>query len=337
MKTILRATVHRYPTGSLLPVWVNVWVTGTVWVTRKKIRWLRRNNRLTSIRESYLKLLMDLRNALFMIRFPVKRSTDGLGGAPFTFFAYKGVIYNSAEAVMAAFTGNGTNVVGYDFAGKTWGDVEKLTKVLKENDPVGYRRFLTQKAKGKTTTDRLTEAEAYQLSWNNYMYVTFGYSLGSNGTSIINLNGKDTRRLLARYGLHTYADGVCYYTHWIRHSNNNDPSKGIMEYAIVRNNVYKLRLSDIYGLGRDIPYEPPFDPEPVDPTPPGPDDPDNPPTPPGPDDPDNPPTPPGPDDPDNPPTPPGPDDPDDPDIDPLIQIEVVVKPWLIIDPETFYF
>ena len=109
-----------------------------------------------------------------------------------------------------------------------------------------------------------------------------------------------------------------------------------MEYAIVRNNVYKLRLSDIYGLGHDIPYEPPFDPEPVDPTPPGPDDPDNPPTPPGPDDPDNPPTPPGPDDPDNPPTPPGPDDPDDPDIDPLIQIEVVVKPWLIIDPETFY-
>lgn len=261
----------------------------------------------------------------------------GLDGAPFTFFAYKGVIYNSAEAVMAAFTGNGTNVVGYDFAGKTWGDVEKLTKELKENDPVGYRRFLTQKAKGKTATDRLTEAEAYQLSWNNYMYVTFGYSLGTNGTSIINLNGKDTRRLLARYGLHTYADGVCYYTHWIRHSNNNDPSKGIMEYAIVRNNVYKLRLSDIYGLGHDIPYEPPFDPEPVDPTPPGPDDPDNPPTPPGPDDPDNPPTPPGPDDPDNPPTPPGPDDPDDPDTDPLIQIEVVVKPWLIIDPETFYF
>lgn len=38
----------------------------------------------------------------------------GLDGTPFTFFAYKGVIYNSAEAVMAAFTGNGTNVVGYD-------------------------------------------------------------------------------------------------------------------------------------------------------------------------------------------------------------------------------
>ena len=166
------------------------------------------------------------------------------------------------------------------------------------------------------------------------MYVTFGYSLGTNSIPTINLNGKDTRRLLARYGLHTYADGVCYYTHWIRHSNNNDPSKGIMEYAIVRNNVYKLRISDIYGLGKDIPYEPPFDPEPVDPTPPGPDDPDDP-TPPGPDNPDDP-TPPGPDDPDDP-TPPGPDDPDDPDIDPLIQIEVIVKPWLVIDPETFYF
>ena len=73
-KIILRATVHQYPTGSLLLVWVNVWVTGTGWGTRKKMRWPRRNNRLISIRESYLKLPMDLRNALFMIRFPVKRS-----------------------------------------------------------------------------------------------------------------------------------------------------------------------------------------------------------------------------------------------------------------------
>lgn len=223
---------------------------------------------------------------------------NGQDGMPFTFFSFNGIIYSSVEAAMAVFTGSGTNVIRYDFEGKTWGDVGVLADGLKEGDPTGYRRFLDRHLKDKTTTARLTEAEASLLRWNNYMYATFGYSLNTDGIPTVNLNGKDTRRLLARYGLHTYVDGVCYYTHWIRHSNNNDPSKGIMEFAIVRNNVYKLRILDIYGLGHDIPYEPPFDPEPEDP---------------------------------EDPTPPGPDDPEN------ILIEVVVKPWGIIPDETIYF
>ena len=140
------------------------------------------------------------------------------------------------------------------------------------------------------------------------MYTTFGYASRTDGTPQVNQGGKDTRRLLARYGLHTYVDGVCFYTHWIRHSNNNAPSKGIMEYAIVRNNVYKLRIRDFYGLGDDIPYEPPFDPEPEDPI-----------------------------DPDNPDDPKDPEDPDNPDEPEKIEIEVIVKPWIGLPDETIYF
>lgn len=63
-----------------------------------------------------------------------------------------------------------------------------------------------------------------------------------------------------------YKDGNCYYTWRIRHSNDGDDSaRGIMEYAIVRNNIYKLRISDIYALGDEIPFPAP-DPMPT-PTP----------------------------------------------------------------------
>lgn len=47
-----------------------------------------------------------------------------------------------------------------------------------------------------------------------------------------------------------YEKGVCYYTYWIRHGDNGNPAKmGIMEFAIVRNNIYDLTVSDINSLG----------------------------------------------------------------------------------------
>lgn len=102
---------------------------------------------------------------------------------------------------------------------------------------------------------------------------------------------------------------------------------GPMEFAVVRNNVYKLQVDAIYGFG--IPEEsdsgdhevpnpnnPDESDEDSDNPEPGPDDP-------GPDDP-------GPDDPG--PDDPGPDDPgpgpDDPDINPDLKLTVKVLPWV---------
>ncbi len=42
----------------------------------------------------------------------------------------------------------------------------------------------------------------------------------------------------------------CYYTYWIRHLDNNRPTNmGVMEFAIVRNNLYRLLVTHISGLG----------------------------------------------------------------------------------------
>lgn len=47
-----------------------------------------------------------------------------------------------------------------------------------------------------------------------------------------------------------FVNGICYYSFMIRHSNNNDPNvSGIMEFATVRNNIYKLAINSVSSLG----------------------------------------------------------------------------------------
>lgn len=68
-----------------------------------------------------------------------------------------------------------------------------------------------------------------------------------------------------RMPVHEYPGGICYYTWRVRHSNDgNDTRQGIMEYAIVRNNIYRLKISGIDRLGGEVPFPAP-DPEPTPP------------------------------------------------------------------------
>lgn len=87
----------------------------------------------------------------------------------------------------------------------------------------------------------------------------------------VDINGEDgsTRKALTRRalfeasGAETFKEGICYYTYWIKHANDNDATNdltmgkttggGLMEYGIVRNNVYKLNVNSISSLGNDVP------------------------------------------------------------------------------------
>lgn len=56
-----------------------------------------------------------------------------------------------------------------------------------------------------------------------------------------------------------------YYYYWNRHNDNGDnATMGTMEFAVVRNNVYKLCVDNIYKLGHPTPGKDP-DPDPEDP------------------------------------------------------------------------
>ena len=55
-------------------------------------------------------------------------------------------------------------------------------------------------------------------------------------------------------GCEVYDQGRCYYVYWIRHADDYDINAiSPMEYAIVRNNIYQLKINSISGLGTPEP------------------------------------------------------------------------------------
>lgn len=171
-----------------------------------------------------------------------------------TFFEYGTKIYASMENMMKNFYGSKFDELD-DLIKKcaTWGDVKQfITSTLLTNDPSGYNKYLEGLAKVKDDTENVSDVSS--LTWSKYMLNECGYSKDENGKVVLDQNGKVTRIALKPYGTRTYEDATCYYTWWVRHSNdNNDDAKGIMEYAIVRNNIYKLTVESVYSLGGEVP------------------------------------------------------------------------------------
>ena len=134
-----------------------------------------------------------------------------------------------------------------------WAGVKNFAASLLDNDPSGYKAFL----QGQDEAQNLAQVKE-SLKWNAYMLNKCGYSASLNNNAYsVKLDQNDdisTREALQPYGTRTYEDATCYYTWWVRHSNDNDDTKkGIMEYAIVRNNIYKLTVNSIYSLGGPVP------------------------------------------------------------------------------------
>lgn len=171
-----------------------------------------------------------------------------------TFFEYGTKIYASMENMMKNFYGSKFDELDALITNcTTWGDVKQfITSTLLTNDPSGYNKYLEGLAEGKNDSEVV--ADVSSLTWSNYMKNECGYSKDENGKVVLDQNGKVTRIALKPYGTRTYEDATCYYTWWVRHSNDNDDTKkGIMEYAIVRNNIYKLTVESVYSLGGEVP------------------------------------------------------------------------------------
>ena len=140
-----------------------------------------------------------------------------------------------------------------------WASVKDWAGTLLSDDPSGYVDFLENEcaAHAEDMTAALTESDKDRLLWSAYMLNECGYSAeNTDGTRVVKLNqnGKNTRTALRPHGVRTYEDGQCYYTWWVRHGNDGKAdANGLMEYAIVRNNVYKLNVESVYSIGGDIP------------------------------------------------------------------------------------
>ena len=173
-----------------------------------------------------------------------------------TFFTYNDVIYPMLTDMMGQLNGQEdfSTYVGKKIAALTsWDELKNFAASI-TNDPTGYRTYLedyadTHSAEAFNTTD--------ELKWEYYLRYKLGVFENSQDGPEINQNGINTRNVLFTNSdekLRTYYKGQCYYIWWLRHSNDGDDEKNdVMEYAVVRNNIYKVSVNSIYSLGGDIP------------------------------------------------------------------------------------
>ena len=186
----------------------------------------------------------------------VDRYTDGQ-----TFFTYNGVIYPTLTDMM----GQLNEIIEFNSFGNLiiedmldWNQLKDSFVSKIKNDPTGYRDYLLKIAEGKDDEfAKITSQEREQLKWTYYLNNVLGVVEDSQNGPEINQNEINTRNVLFKNSgekLRTYYKGQCYYIWWLRHSNDgDDETNGVMEYAVVRNNIYKVRVNSIYSLGGDIP------------------------------------------------------------------------------------
>lgn len=175
-----------------------------------------------------------------------------------TFFELGNTLYASMEDMMEDFSQprSISDMNTAINACANWEAVKAFVNTLRDDDPCGYKLWLKGQIEAAANwTDEVKES----LTWTSYMLNECGYSATlENGvyTVTINQGGKITADILADYGTRTYEDATCYYTWWIRHANDgSEDTNGVMEYAIVRNNIYELNVESIYSLGGYIPNE----------------------------------------------------------------------------------
>lgn len=104
--------------------------------------------------------------------------------------------------------------------------------------------------------------EVYVLNQEKNDFEATSYTSGDNFYSYANVLYKNKQDIIDFYGIAENSElikeytgdgnkgATCYYKYWIRHMNNkNNEQMGPMEFAIVRNNVYKLSVSKVNDLG----------------------------------------------------------------------------------------
>lgn len=174
-----------------------------------------------------------------------------------TFFELGNKLYASMEDMMEDFSQRSISDMEEAIGNcASWQDVEDFVNTLHDDDPCGYKLWLKEQINAAANwTDEVKES----LTWTSYMLAECGYSatLANGEYSVtINQNDKITADILAERGARTYENATCYYTWWIRHANDgSEDTNGVMEYAIVRNNIYELNVTKISSLGGYIPNE----------------------------------------------------------------------------------
>lgn len=153
-------------------------------------------------------------------------------------------------------------------------DVQKVVSDMSGGPlVVAFKKYLQGKLDGIKDEDgsRFDDVKI-SLTWNKFVeashtsddiaYVPSMDELANGVTTGTKKTGIEVREELAKnYNIAYYAGGKfggkSYYKYWIKHDPLADNGKmGVMEFAIVRNNVYQLQVNGIKDLGDPLPFTP---------------------------------------------------------------------------------
>lgn len=178
--------------------------------------------------------------------------TEGQNGAadtytPTDFYLYQGSVFKDRAAIFAYVLsktvpnqlGQGESLSDYyrwcnfsnpNVLDETFNIADfKASHAATASDPFGYIDYLNRQKEG-------TPGNVI-LSFKGFI-----------GTA--EANGNPNNVILNPESVTFYQNGVSFYPYWIRHANNDNPNvMGIMEFGIVRNNIYDLTVQGINGYG----------------------------------------------------------------------------------------
>lgn len=139
-----------------------------------------------------------------------------------------------------------------------------------------YSTGVMFKANMDIATDRVFDENGDNISnpsnWTTRLFY-FNYNFYTSVDAIRKLvlnnlpediTDESDTKTLAKYSIKRFQKSEnysCYYNYWIKHEDNNSTEMGVMEFGIVRNNIYRLSISKVAGLGSGEPYIEPEQPD----------------------------------------------------------------------------
>ena len=175
-------------------------------------------------------------------KYPLVNNDGYKTGTPADYYVYNNKIYKDLWTV---------------FADWFYANLENVLDEGEEKDDA-YKNFMEKIAgKGLEQTDKDEVKAIVESDPTGYLQATFSQTIKF---SDYEKKLDEIGPTLYENGISAYPDGKNYYKYWIRHSNNDDPDvMGVMEFAIVRNNIYDLTVTKVSGMG-ESPFKP-TDPE----------------------------------------------------------------------------
>ena len=163
-----------------------------------------------------------------------------------------------------------------DWSTKTQEDVQKVVSDMSGGPlVVAFKKYLQGKLEGINESNTFETVKS-SLTWKAFVeashtsqtikYVPTDDELAKGIEASEGVDAKTAtevrEELMKNYNIAYYAAGTKggknYLKYWIKHEPNgtdNDPM-GVMEFAIVRNNVYLLSVTGIRDLGDPLPFTP---------------------------------------------------------------------------------